>query len=454
MPKTNVMMTAQRFAGKPLAQPKYSMRDVPSCAKNLEGSTLLEITERDYFNDSMAEMVLLCNEVMRRKGTSDPSVSNGKKKRGAKSKMKRPSKPLSLEYMADRLDVDDPIFGFVLRTNIPPSEREKHVSRDQLSRFQKGMMQGFITVTTFTNWQESFRWDSMHESATSYDEKDLCSMMQHGERQYDLNGTLSAELQNTVRCGDPWNEGIVFPRLAEISLLGGLGCGKVGTGIMFVLCDIFPPLSKSSILFNLQALLSLAIERLETMPSSGKRNYDYAVLQATKNSISFYESMGFVRVGAITEDPAFDVQNTEQEIEMDPCAKKAEGNKIVSTPCMTIKTTKAGQTPAEYAKRFFVDVWDIIYLNQFLYPDIMPKSYLMEGTELFIPNRSKLNGISNALANKQASIKSSATQWYYAENDETPRAIANKFNVKCRDLLECNRRRISDLQGLSRLIEG
>lgn len=233
------MMTAQRFAGKPLAQPKYSMRDVPSCAKNLEGSTLLEITERDYFNDSMAEMVLLCNEVMRRKATSDPSVTNGKKKRGGKSKMKRPSKPLSLEYMADRLDVDDPIFGFVLRTNIPPSEREKHVSRDQLSRFQKGMMQGFITVTTFTNWQESFRWDSMHESATSYDEKDLCSMMQHGERQYDLNGTLSAELQNTVRCGDPWNEGIVFPRLAEISLLGGLGCGKVGTGIMFVLCDIF-----------------------------------------------------------------------------------------------------------------------------------------------------------------------------------------------------------------------
>ena len=190
------------------------------------------------------------------------------------------------------------------------------------------------------------------------------------------------------------------------------------------------------------------------MPPSGKRNYDYVVLQATKNSISFYESMGFVRVGAITEDPDFNTINNEQENQTENCVKEAEGNKIVSTPCITIKTTKAGQTPAEYAKRFFVDVWDIIYLNQFLYPEIMPKSYLMEGTELYIPDRSKINGISNALSNRQASIKSSATQWYYAENDETPKAIANKFNVKCCDLLKCNRRRISDLQGLSRLIEG
>ena len=59
-------MTAQRFAGKPLKQPKYAFRDVPKCQRDLSGSMLYEVSRRDDFNDSMAEMVLLCNEVMKR----------------------------------------------------------------------------------------------------------------------------------------------------------------------------------------------------------------------------------------------------------------------------------------------------------------------------------------------------------------------------------------------------
>ena len=89
------------------------------------------------------------------------------------------------------------------------------------------MLQGFITVTTFTNWQTTFRWDSMHDSAFSYDEPHMAMMMANGERKYDEDGTLAEAMQATVRSGDPWNEGIVWPRIAEISLLGGLGCGKV-----------------------------------------------------------------------------------------------------------------------------------------------------------------------------------------------------------------------------------
>jgi hypothetical protein len=89
------------------------------------------------------------------------------------------------------------------------------------------MLQGFITVTTFTNWQKTFRWDSLHDSAFSYDDRNLAAAMASGERRYDQDGSLAAELQGTVRCGDPWNEGIVWPRIAEVSLLGGLGCGKV-----------------------------------------------------------------------------------------------------------------------------------------------------------------------------------------------------------------------------------
>jgi hypothetical protein len=117
------------------------------------------------------------------------------------------SKPLSLEYIADRLDVDDPIFGYQIRT--------------------EGMLQGFITVTTFTNWQKTFRWDSMHDSAFAYDDEKTALQMASGERPYDQDGSLAEALQSTVRCGDPWNEGIVWPRIAEIALLGGMGCGKV-----------------------------------------------------------------------------------------------------------------------------------------------------------------------------------------------------------------------------------
>lgn len=57
------------------------------------------------------------------------------------------SKPLSLEYIADRMDLDDPLHGFVMRDK------------------QTGWLQGFITVTTFTTWQKWFRWDSLADEA-------------------------------------------------------------------------------------------------------------------------------------------------------------------------------------------------------------------------------------------------------------------------------------------------
>lgn len=193
-------LNAKRFAGKPLKQPSYSFKAIPKCNRNLECSTLEEVTDRNHLNDAMAEMVLLCNESMRRQHITG----------------KRTSKPLSLEYIADRLDIDDPMFGFIVRTNTGGGQHWK-----------RGMLQGFVTVTTFTNWQKTFRWDSLHDSAFAYDDKKLASQMLSGERSYDHNGSLAQALQSTVRCGDPWNEGIVWPRIAEISLLGAMGCGKV-----------------------------------------------------------------------------------------------------------------------------------------------------------------------------------------------------------------------------------
>ena len=76
-------------------------------------------------------------------------------------------------------------------------------------------------------------------------------------------------LNQQVHDGDPDGEGVIWPHLAEISLLGALGCGGW--------------------------MLRLLLEELEKPDSQ----YDYCVCQATDNAVPFYESLGFVRVGAV-----------------------------------------------------------------------------------------------------------------------------------------------------------
>ena len=114
-------LNAHRRPQSPIRPPNYEFKTVPKCQKNMEGSVIQQIEDRQHFKECMAEMVLLCNEAIRR--------SASKRDTG---------KPLSLEYIADRLDVDDPCFGYLARTT-------------------EGKLQGFITVTTFTNWQKNFR---------------------------------------------------------------------------------------------------------------------------------------------------------------------------------------------------------------------------------------------------------------------------------------------------------
>jgi len=181
-------------------------------------------------------------------------VSRAHKRRPPTSTSKdaaAPSKPLSLEYIADRLDVDDPIKGAVVRSE------------------EKGMMQGFITYTKFTNWQYNMRWDSLHEDAFACDPDELRELTNRGVRKVD-DGTLASELSSQVHMGNCYGEGIVWPHIAEISLLGALGCGRY--------------------------VVELALEMLEAPDSE----YTHVVLQATDNSVGFYESMGFIRVGAIS----------------------------------------------------------------------------------------------------------------------------------------------------------
>jgi hypothetical protein len=362
-------LNATRFAQKPLAQPSYSFADVPAAHPDLRHSSLQYVDNREAFHSCMAEMLLLCKEATRRRrrhlGASACAAGEAAAAAAAK--------PLSLEYLADRIDVDDPIFGFVVRTadnerlasdaatttagvqgtetsSQPgasakgsgggakicaessgdsakhPVIREADMADEHANRalsevraaesqetvaaknaesslagasalperptdyWQRGMLQGFITCTTFTNYQRTFEWDSLNPVAFLFDDEhhhhhrpqeppslssssisearegvavtaavvtsgagsgkgtkgvtpeggDASDAALGGATFYsaqqppsasprarDEDGSLAAEMQATVRCGDIWNEGIVWPRIAEISLLGGLKCGRV-----------------------------------------------------------------------------------------------------------------------------------------------------------------------------------------------------------------------------------
>lgn len=404
---------AHRRPQEPLRPPSYLMKDVRKCEKDLKGSVLQEIRDRDQFKEAMAEMVLLCTEAMKRTSANRCS-----------------SKPLSLEYIADRLDVDDPCFGYIVRS-------------------EEGMLQGFISVTTFTNWQKSFRWDSLHELAFYYDDSDSEDEddVRHRpkkQRSVDRDGSLARELQQTVRLGDPYNEGIVWPHIAEITLLGALGCGR--------------------------KLVELVIEQLEFQKASGSANYDYIALQATDNSIPFYESIGFVRVGAVTlQQPAKQGDGEAQsERSVSPtfstssaestavCAEPlpptspdkpevlAMPSDIISSPLTTYEVVRPGETPIQIARVKKVDVWDIIFLNKDIYPDIIPSARLMKGTILHIP----------VTESPIESKNTSPTKFFVAKENDTCLKIAKKMALPCKKLVEANRNRLPELMATSRLKAG
>jgi len=394
-----------------------------------------EVTTREAFKEIMGEMVLLCNEAMKRSRAGRTA-----------------SKPLSLEYIADRLDVDDPCFGYIIRSS-------------------EGHLQGFITVTTFTNWQRNFKWDSLHEVAFYYDDdghhghdKNVTPVKRPRKRVMDEDGSLAKELQKTVRLGDPYNEGIVWPRIAEISLLGALGCGK--------------------------ALVQLVIEHLEFLRATATANYDYIALQATDNSIPFYESQGFVRVGAVTYDsnreqqspsssigkkedvnrsisPAFSTDSTASETttssvssaaaeatELEPSSPEkpeaiAMPQSIVSSPHFVHEVVRPGQTPNDIAKQFKVHVWDIVFLNKDVYKDLRPTSRLMKGTLLHVPQKLEDEAVVSG-----PKTPGSPTKWFVAKENDTPRQIAKRFGLACNKLVSANRRRLPELQANSRLKAG
>ena len=234
-------MLARRFACPPVNEACFELRAIPNANRDMDGTVILK-PPRDLWLTLLGEMVQMVNEAVRRRANT----------------VRDASKPLSLEYMADRLDVDDPLTGYLAFTKA------------------EGWLQGFITCTTFTTWNHGFRWDSTNpvlDLTTHGDEDDELAKEGATPRpalRIDEDGLLSAELQAELHAGDPDDEGVVYPRIAELSLLGALGCGRW--------------------------LVDLILEGLEAEDSP----YTFVVTQATDGSISFYERMGFVRVGAVT----------------------------------------------------------------------------------------------------------------------------------------------------------
>jgi len=207
--------------------------DIPRCTKDLSSSTITPCSSRDEWLQTCPSMITVCNEAVRRSVLqANPNAENF-------------DKPLSEVYMEERIQYDKPVNGYMVK-----------------SRGSQQFLQGFIIWTNFRIFRRTFRWtvDCPHAGITPTDRH---------VHAVDSQGTLTGELQALHRIGSNPDVGFVFDRVAEISFLGGIGCGG--------------------------ALLARQLSELRQ-----SEHYDYVVLQATKMAIPFYERYGFVRVGAVT----------------------------------------------------------------------------------------------------------------------------------------------------------
>jgi len=201
-------------------------------------------SKRSEWEDTVSEMTAVCTSAALRQYLA------------AKDTTKPFHAPLSRDYIRDRVDIDDPLNGFQIRHKAG------------------GWLQGFIMWTNFTTWTHYFKFDSLHAmsgmvaAADDANTNAATSACSGGGNKVDADGSLSAQLEAQPRAGDPHVGGIVFEGIAEISLVGGLGCGEYA--------------------------LRMALEDIRS-----KNTYKYVVLQATNASKTFYERFGFVQVGAV-----------------------------------------------------------------------------------------------------------------------------------------------------------
>ena len=380
---------ARRFALPPVTEAAYEPRQIPNAARDMADTVLIR-PPREMWTTLLGEMVQMVNEAVRRRASS----------------VKDASKPLSLEYMADRLDVDDPLRGYMAFTE------------------KEGWLQGFITSTTFTTWHRDFRWDSTNPVI------DLLDHHKEGEEtlpKTDEDGTLSAELQAELRAGDPDNEGVVWPTIAELSLLGALGCGRW--------------------------LVEHLLAELEAPDS----RYKYVVTQATDGSIAFYERMGFVRVGAVTARKrgtesaskvgaggggggGDSVGNGKKRKAESPAAKP----RLVCSQHIEYRVPEdsaEGESIGSIAERYDVEMHDLLFLNKPRSPKLHEESVLKAGAKLLIPQPPT---VEQALADATACHE----KWHVVEEDVAFKTLATEtLHIDPHELHRINKG-IPELKGL------
>ena len=291
--------------------PDYSFCDVPyhsssastssssssTHSRKSRASLLLRVRSRDTWKGGVSEIVSLCDESERRRAL----------RRGGR--VATPvSRPIRRAFVEDRVELDEPLVGYQVREG------------------DEGRMQGFVLCTTFTTWMsgDSFCWHGSVEGGGSpkggspkkgrggergggspkggspkgAGRKGVSGRSPKGGSPTKGSGSgsgsrrsppkskgmggssvgspraLAGRLNACRREGDPLTTGCVWPRVAEISLLGGLGCGG--------------------------ALLTWLLSELQEgrVRAQDGAPYEFVVLDATTNAIPFYERMGFVHVGA------------------------------------------------------------------------------------------------------------------------------------------------------------
>ena len=258
----------------------YDMPSIPRAgatdADFAAGTTVERVVGHDEWRVLVPEMVAVCFEAAKRLLKPWEQILEP---------------PLSADYVAERIV-------------LAPSPPEGYVARE---RGERRRMQGFVLICDFCTFSKSLRWTSTHPAALAgtfdvlphervarrraawpprnasaaevADGAAGChrsSMEARTLRKVDDSGAVARALEATGPCDtrEPrdkeYGDAIsVWPKLAEVAVLGALGCGR--------------------------RLLDKALA-----DCAANDRHAHAVLHATKDAVKFYEKVGFVRVGAVS----------------------------------------------------------------------------------------------------------------------------------------------------------
>ena len=123
-----VVFKGYNFTQNSPPETAYAFGGVPPCKGDLQDSVLLRPSTRAQWFVCLQELESLAQESLDRRAT--------------RLEMTTPS-GLPLVYIAVRMDIDDPLWGYQVRSS------------------KTGWLQGFITLTVFTTWTHFFEWNSI-----------------------------------------------------------------------------------------------------------------------------------------------------------------------------------------------------------------------------------------------------------------------------------------------------